>query len=69
MRDALDLTKGDDKKALRANVLYGLAAANANKEQYAEAMKLLDEALMLVPRYADAIRLKEGILNHVGRKR
>lgn len=69
LRDALDLTKGDDKKSLRANVLYGLAAANANKEQYAEALKLLDEALMLVPRYTDAIRLKEGIVNHVERSR
>lgn len=66
--DALSYADGQTNKPLRANVLYGLAAANANKENYDEALKLLDEALQLVPKYADALRLKSGILQHVGRK-
>ncbi|MFN0157726.1 MAG: tetratricopeptide repeat protein [Bacteroidota bacterium] len=48
---------------LNANVHYGLAAAYANKEEYAQALSHVETALRLAPGYRDALVLKEGILN------
>lgn len=62
LREALPLTIGMEKNSLRANVLYGLAAAYANKENYDEALKNLDQALVILPNYTDAMRLREGIV-------
>jgi tetratricopeptide (TPR) repeat protein len=67
LQEALPLTDEHEKKALRANVLYGLGAAFANKQLYADAMRSLDEALRLVPNYTDAAKLKSGITQHLAK--
>lgn len=50
--------------SLRANALYGMAAAYANKNMSDSALALLDSSLTLLPNYSDAISLRRRIMEH-----
>lgn len=47
---------------MKANALYGIGAAWANRGDPRQAMAAVDQALALEPGYPDAIRLKEALL-------
>ena len=54
---------GSDELRMKANALYGIGAVWANRGDAVQAMAAVDQALALVPQYADALRLKEALLH------
>lgn len=59
---ARELATPQGSKDLKANILYGLAAAYANTMNFDTALSDLNEALQLVPNYAEAMQLRASIL-------
>jgi tetratricopeptide (TPR) repeat protein len=57
----LGLAPGKEESKVRANALYGLAAAHANKGDVERALSCVDEALRIDPGYRDVLNLKEKI--------
>jgi tetratricopeptide (TPR) repeat protein len=62
--EAVEQNAGNDASEIRAraNARYGLAALRANKGDLHGALGELDEALRLVPRYSDAIRMRASLI-------
>jgi tetratricopeptide (TPR) repeat protein len=63
----LGLALGQEGSKVRANALYGLAAAHANKGDVERALSCADEALRIDPGYRDVLNLKEKIRQSEGR--
>lgn len=67
LKRVLDLAGTRGPSDLRAQALYGLAAAYANKGEFQTALSSVDQALSMIPGYADALRLRSSILRATGR--
>jgi Tfp pilus assembly protein PilF len=62
MLDGLAHRSGPDgDRMITATACYGLGAAYANRGELGRALQELDRALMLMPDYQDARRLREEI--------
>jgi tetratricopeptide (TPR) repeat protein len=59
---ALQLTEGKGNEAIRAQILYGLSAAFANKDDVAKAVRYAEESLRLAPHYKPARDLLEKLV-------
>jgi tetratricopeptide (TPR) repeat protein len=57
----LTLVGPSGPKDVRSTALYGLGAAFANKGEYTQALRSLDDALEVFPGNIDATRLKSSI--------
>ncbi len=69
LTDALRLVSKQHEATVRATVLYGLAAAHANKGNVERALELIDEALALAPGYTSAQQLRAALKRtHAPRK-
>ncbi len=64
---ALSLSSRDSLRALVPIIHYGLAAARANKGDYEQALRDLDESLQLRPDYGDALNLRKEIMARMAR--
>jgi tetratricopeptide (TPR) repeat protein len=59
---ALDLAeKQHSPPATAGMIYYGLSAARANKGQYPDAIRLVDQALRILPSYEPALRLRSQL--------
>jgi tetratricopeptide (TPR) repeat protein len=64
---AFELGKDKQQPAVLANIKYGLSAAYANKGDFDRSLQNINDALTLVPNYADALSLRAHILQQMGR--
>ncbi len=59
---ALQLMEGKGTEPIRAQIFYGLAAACANKDDFAKAVRYAEESLRLAPHYKPARDLMEKLV-------
>jgi tetratricopeptide (TPR) repeat protein len=64
---ALRAVGSGDRPALKANILYGLSAAHANKRDLETALRYVREALKAAPGYPDALNLQAAIIREMTR--
>ncbi len=66
---ALTLSGSESNPGIRANIYYGLAAANANLGEWKQAMENIEESLRIFPDYESARQLREFIVKEIRNKR